>query len=321
MSVTIGIDISKHHLHVALREHRQSGAEQCFANTQRGHTQLVAWIQSHAVTVECICMEATGRYGEQIAHHLHENGYGVSIVTPSRTSHFARSLKNRHKTDFADARMLAQFAAERQPSPWKPPRTLLSNLRDLKRLLDNLIEDRTRIRNRLEGMPQTSPARPYLEKQLQYLEKQITDVENDLEQHIDNDETLTQNCQLLTSINGIGAITARQLLAEIADWTAFDSAKELVAFAGLCPQHIQSGTMNYSRLSKRGNARIRKTLYLPALTAMRYNPHLKRFADRLLAHGKAKMQVVVAVMRKLLVLAYAIIKSGIPYDPDYQVSA
>jgi transposase len=319
---TVGIDVSKAHLDVAIQGLCAKSLHRQFPYTSKGQKRLLAWLDEHDLRGKRVCLEATGRYSIEIAETLHRAGYIVSIENPARTKHFARSLMLRQKTDKVDATVLAHYASVMTPRPWSPPTILQSNLQELKRLAEDLQTDRTRILNRLEGLRAASPARPYLEEQLQQIERQITQIEKDLSDYLNQDSTLHAQSQLLMSIKGIGKTTAIELLAEIPDWSLFGSADELVAFAGLCPQHHQSGNKaGYSRLSKQGNAHIRKTLYYPALSALQHNPHLKRFAERLKASGKPKMVVVVAVMRKLLVLAYAILKSGQPYDPSYQVSS
>lgn len=319
---TVGIDVSKNHLDVAIRWQDGRWLHQQFAYTPSGQQQIVDWLQSHEVVGSWVCLEATGRYSLPIATTLHQAGYRICLEAPYRTKHFAKSLMTRQKTDKVDAHLLAQYVAVMTPREWSPPTLSFQNVQDLKRLLDDFNEDRTRVINRLEGLRLSSPARRHLEQQLVQLEQGIQQVKQELAEAMDADDHFSQSLSLLTSIKGIGDTSARQLLAEIADWTAFGSADDLVSFAGLSPQHFQSGQKKgYSRLSKRGNANIRKTLYFPALSAMQHNPHLKVFAQRLKGYGKAKMQVVVAVMRKLLVLAYTIMKSGQPYDPNYQPNA
>lgn len=319
---TIGIDVSKQHLDVAVYGLSEQSPYKQFPYTQQGQRHLLGWLAEHDLQGAKVCLEATGRYSFEIATVLYEAGYHISIENPIRTRNFAKSIMTRQKTDKVDAYVLAQYASVMSLHPWSPPTSLQSSTKDLKRLIDDLQTDRTRIINRLEGLRAISPARRYLKEQLEHVEGQIAEVQKELDDQVDQNDTLRAQSQLLSSIIGIGQKTASELLAEIPDWSCFASADELVAYAGLHPEHRQSGNkVGYSRLSKQGSSHIRKTLFFPALTAMRYNPHLKRFAKRLAEAGKAKMVVVVAVMRKLLVLAYAILKSGQPYDPNYQVSA
>lgn len=321
-SPTIGIDVSKAHLDVAILGVSSKPLHRQFAYTTAGQAHLVQWLNQHPVQGEWVCLEATGRYSIEIAQTLDRSGYRVSIENPARTKNFARSLMTRQKTDKVDAVVLAHYARVMPLHPWSPSTEMQSTLQELKRLADDLQTDRTRIRNRLEGLREASPARRYLNEQLQQIEQQLDQVNQELDDLLHQDDTLTTQSRLLMSIKGVGKTTAIELLAEIKDWSLFESADALVAYAGLNPSHRQSGNKaGYSALSKQGNAHIRKTLYYPALSAMQHNPQLKCFAERLKAAGKAKMVVVAAVMRKLLVLAYAILKSGQPYDENYQFSA
>jgi transposase len=318
---TVGIDVSKSHLDVAIRGEQGKALHRQFAYTAGGQQQVLAWLAQHGASGASVCLEATGRYSLDIAHTLHAAGYLVSIENPARTKHFAQSLLSRQKTDKVDAILLAHYASVMPCRIWTPPSLLATDLQELKRLADELQTDHTRVRNRLEGLRTASPARRYLEAQLRQLEEQLAQVERELNDLLDQDDTLKAQSALLTSIKGVGQTTARELLVEISDWSVFASADQLVAYAGLNPSPHQSGSQRgYSKISKQGNAHVRKTLYFPALSAMQHNPQLKAFAERLKAAGKPKMAVVVAVMRKLLVLAYAILKSGHPYDPHYHMS-
>lgn len=318
---TVGIDVSKAKLDVCLLSETGETAYQQVANTTAGYEQLHTWLQQHCPQLLPVCLEATGIYSQPPAQYLYQHHYPVSVVNPAPVKAFAAALMKRHKTDKSDALVLARYAAHFHPPLWSSPTLSQSQVHDLKRLADDLQTDRTRVKNRLEGTPLASPARPYLQDQLAYLEKQLAQIQRELQKQLDDDQGLHSQCVLLTSIIGIGVTSAVQILAELPDLTRFGSADELVAYAGLCPRQQQSGSQTArSWLSKQGSAALRKALYFPALTAKQHNPHLHRFAQRLSDSGKAKMTVVAAVMRKLLVLIYAILKSGHPYDPNYLFS-
>lgn len=317
-SVSVGIDVAKAYLDVVVWRADGGESYQRVVNSREGYQSLCEWLRQQSTESLPICMEATGRYGEAVATYLHEAGYQMSIVNPAAVKHFAAALMKRHKTDKSDAAVLARYAAQMQPALWQPPSAIHSHLQDLKRLVDDLQVDRTRVKNRLEGLRAGSPVRHYLEEQLHYLEEQLQQAQDELNDLLHEDDQMESQSRLLESIPGIGRISALHLLAELPDIRHFDSADELVAYAGLCPHQQQSGNQaSVSWLSKQGSARIRKVLYFPALSAKSHNPHLRRFAERLTAAGKAKMVVVAAVMRKLLVLVYAILKSGRPYDPTW----
>jgi len=151
------------------------------------------------------------------------------------------------------------------------------------------------------------------------LDEQIAQVEGQIRQHFDDHPDLKRKRDLLTSIPGIGETTAGSLLGEIPHLDRFESAKAVAAYAGLSPRHRRSGTSIHGRprLCKTGNSRLRKALYMPAIVALRFNPVLKIFAERLSAAGKHKRLIIGAVMRKLLVLAYGILRSGVAFDANY----
>lgn len=319
---TVGIDVSKAKLDVCLLGEAGETAYEQMPNTVAGYEQLLAWLQQHTPQPLTVCLEATGIYSQSPAQYLHQQHYPVSLVNPAPVKAFAAALMKRHKTDKSDALVLARYGAQFSPPLWSPPTLTQSQLHDLKRLADDLQTDRTRVKNRLEGTPAGSPTRPYLQDQLDYLEKQLAQIQQELQKQVDEDQGMQSQCHLLTSIIGIGMTSAIQILAELPELSHFGSADALVAYAGLCPKQQQSGSQTArSWLSKQGSSALRKALYFPALTAKQHNPHLRHFAQRLREAGKAKMTVVAAVMRKLLVLIFAILKSGHPYDPTYSFAA
>lgn len=319
---SVGIDVAKQSLDVVIVWETGRRAYQRFANNAVGYQTLAAWLQEQQVAPAKVCLEATGRYSDGVTAYLYHQQHRVSLVNPATIKAFATATLRRHKTDKSDAYVLATYQTCLHPTAWQPPTLVHTQLQDLKRLLDDLQTDRTRIKNRLEGVRSASPARPYLEQQLAQLDQQVTQVEHELETLLAQDDHLTTQCQLLTSIIGIGHTSAVQLLAELPDLTHFASSAQLVAYAGLCPHQHQSGAHpGTSWLSKQGSARLRKCLYFPALSAKQHNPQLRAVAQRLQAAGKAKMVVVAAIMRKLLVLVYAILKSGRPYDPTFGLPA
>jgi transposase len=320
-TATVGIDVSKAQLDVALVWSGGARVDQRFSNSASGHQALRNWLQQQTPLLVPVCLEATGRYGEAITQSLHDQAYPVSVVNPAAVKHFALALRKRHKTDKSDAQVLALYVAQMQPPTWPPPNRTQTHLQELQRLSDDLQADRTRVKNRLEGLRSGSPAGRYLDEQLKHIEQQLAEVEEEIRKLVEADAPVQAQCQLLESIVGIGRVSALQLLAELPDLSRFTSAEQLVAYAGLCPHQHQSGTQRPLRwLSKQGNSRLRKALYFPALTAKTHNPHLRLFAQRLTQAGKAKMVVVAAVMRKLLVLVYSILKSGRPYDRHFGFS-
>ena len=312
----LGIDIAKNSYDVALLQAGRTHTAQ-FANTPAEFAQLTAWLQQHGVTQVHVCLEATGRYGEALAAYLHAGGQVVSLINPARARAYARSKLIRNKTDRVDAALLADFCRTQQPRPWTPPAPERHELQALVQHLEALKGMRTQELNRQKANPPAPAVQQLLAAHLAFLDEQIAQLQAQIQALIDAYPTLTQQHALLVSIPGIGAMTAARLLA--IDLLNFSSTRAVAAYAGLSPSQHTSGTSIHrqTRLSKVGNADLRKALYLPAVSAIRWNPVIAAWAERLRERGKAKMVVVGAAMRKLLCLAYGVLKSGRAFDPNF----
>jgi transposase len=317
MASFLGLDLAKETFHACLLSDR-SDAKKVFTNTPRGFEQLTAWLKNrHAADVH-ICMEATGAYWEALALHLHGLEWCVSVVNPARIKAFAQSELLRTKTDAVDAALIARFCRTHRPERWEPPLPEIRALQGLMRHYDHLKSTRAQ----QSVYAQSSDAAIVavsIREVIATLDEQIAQVERKIRQHFDDHPDLKRRRDLLTSIPGVGETTAGAILSEIPHLDRFHSAKAVAAFAGLSPRERRSGTSIYGRprLCKTGNARIRKALYMPAMVALRFNPTLRVFAERLLAAGKHKRLIIGAVMRKLLVLAYGILRSGVAFDANY----
>lgn len=317
----LGIDTSKETLDCELLRDAQRNSAQ-FANNPKGWQGLRTWLNKHSKkwTVH-VCLEATGRYSEGVAAFLHEQGYTVSVVNPARIKGYATSRQARNKTDALDAALIADFCrAQHADLPvWQPPDPAQRQLRELVYRLDDLMAMRQQEVNRLQAGPQAADVQQQLEQHIAFLQQQIDALKRDIDDHIQQYPELKQQRDLITSIPGLGHLTAAKLLALIPDITAFERPQQLVAFAGLNPRQHRSGSSvrGKSRISKVGHADIRAALFMPAMVAKRCNPLLQPFVQRLQERGHCKMSIIVAVMRKLLHLVYGILKSGQPFDPNY----
>ncbi|HET9342944.1 MAG TPA: transposase [Candidatus Eremiobacteraceae bacterium] len=314
----LGIDIAKGNFHVALLE---AGGEhgRSFPNNAKGFAQLHRWLKNRKVARAHACMESTGAYGEALAIELHEHGHVVSIVNPARIKGFAQSEMARNKTDALDAGVIARFCKALVPAPWTPPSPEIRTLQSLTRRLTSLIDARQQERNRASVPGVVDLVAESIAAHIDHLDAQIRDLERQIHEHIDHHPRLRDRRELLESIPGFGDKTAARLAGELPDVSQFASAKQLSAYVGLSPRHVQSGTSIRwkTRLSKRGNAQLRKALYFPAIAAIRFNPILERFARRLRAAGKSEMLIIGAVMRKLIHIAYGVLRSQKPFDPNY----
>jgi transposase len=317
----LGVDVSKSKFDIALlRDNEYVLAT--FDNDSVGFVKLRKWLKKRVVNELHACLEATGRYGDDLALFLHEAGYRVSIVNPARIQAYAVSQLKRNKRDREDAKLIAHFCATQDPEPWTPPSQAQQELQAMVRHLESLQTMRQQESNRLQAGVPSMAVRETLEAHIAFLDEQINRLTQRIRDHIDHHPDLKQQKDLLTSIPGIADVTATKLLAEIPSLERFQGASQLAAYAGLTPRQHQSGSSVFCRgcMVKTGNAHLRRALYMPALVALRWNPVIRVFADRLRERGKHKMVIVGAVMRKLLQIIYGVLSSGMPFDPSYAVN-
>jgi transposase len=320
--VAVGIDVSKNTLD-AVSVQGEVSRHASFKNTEAGYAQIEKWLDRYEVSSIHVCLEATGQYGEGVAEYLYQHRYAISVVNPVRIKAYSESRLRRNKTDKLDAALIADFCMQQNPPLWKPIPPNLRTLQSLMRRLDDLQGILQQERNRLKAGELPASVQEDLQAHIAYLEQRIREIERQIETHVEQAPELKATQQLLTSIPGIGEKTAHLLMGEIPFLREYLHVNQLVAFCGLNPRLRRSGISinGKPRLSKVGNSRIRKGLYFPAIVAMKHNPILKTFADRLLKAGKSKMCVIGAVMRKLMHLVFGILKSGQPFDPNYRQNA
>lgn len=314
----LGVDVAKGKFDVVLMRADGKQRWRTFGNRAEGFAALLEWLgQQQALPVQA-CLEATGTYGLALAQALHRAGQQVSVVNPACIKAFSESELRRTKTDKVDAGLIARFYKAMRPAPWQPPAPEVADLQGLVRRLESVQQMAAQERNRLAVPALAGLVRESVERTLGMLEAELERLRAQLDQHIAGNPGLKQQRDLLISIQGIGEVTANLLLAELSGCN-FHNAREVAAYAGLVPQERQSGSSvrGKSRLSKRGNARLRKALYWPAIVAIRHNPRLAAFALRLREAGKPKMVVIAAVMRKLLNLAFGVLKHQRPFDPNW----
>lgn len=319
--LSLGIDVSKLKFDVALLREGGKFKHRVFPNTAAGFAQLSAWLEKQQAGRVHACLEATGAYSDPIATYLHEQGHLVSVVNPAQIKAYAESHLARVKTDKADATLIARFCAERHPPEWRPLPREVRELQALVRRLDSLLEMRQMEENRL-GVANTAAVKESLAGHLAFLDEEIARTEALIRSHIDSHPGLRGQRELLISIPGIGATTAAKLLGEIMDVKLYESARQLAAFAGLAPRLHESGSSvrKRAKLSKVGAPRLRKALYFPAIVAIKHNPYIKELGERLRRRGKCPMQIIGAAMRKLVHLAYGVLKSGKPFDPELKTA-
>jgi len=316
--VILGLDIAKNKFDGALLI-EEKYYHKIFENKEKGYKELEEWIKKYEVENLHVCMEATGSYWEALAEYLYKQGHKVSVANPSAISAFAASKMIRNKTDKEDAKIIADYCLSHKPIEWKPSPKEIKDLQALLRRLESLKNLQQEEKNRLESAPEQEQVRKSLQKSIEFFEKEIKLIEKLIESHVDENPKLKEDKDLLTSIPGIGIITAINILAELVNLNNYTDARQVAAYAGLTPRHFRSGSsINIKpKLSKIGNSRLRRVLYFPAVSAKQHNPILKSFAGRLSSKGKHSMVILGALMRKLLHIAFGVLRSRQPFDPSF----
>jgi transposase len=240
----------------------------------------------------------------------------VSIVNPAQIRDFTRTKLGRNKTDQVDAAHIREYGQLFKPRPWTPPSPALRRLCELQTIRAGTVAGLTEWTNRSTSGLADDRALSLAQATIQHLTSQLEAVDQAIAETIDNDRELCAKRDLLVSISGVGETLAGIVLAELPGPEVLGSSAAVAAYAGLNPRQHQSGTSinRPARISKIGNAVLRTALYMPALSAMRYNPAIAALVGRLKGRLTGK-QIVVAAMRKLLVICFGVLKSGKEFDP------
>jgi len=264
-------------------------------------------------------MEATGPYSEAPATHLAGAGRHVSVVNPARVKYAGLARGRGNKTDRADAKLIAEYAAREAPPAWRPPSPEVRELQGLVRRIEDLVEMAAREKGRLASPALTAAVRKSVQRTVRLLEKEAAKLRTAADALVCSPPALSADRALLESIPGVGRQTATVILAELPAVDRLPGAESAAAYCGLSPREYQSGTSvrKRTRLSKAGNARLRKALFLPTRTAVRFNPLLRGFFERLVKADKPPMQAIGACMRKLVMICYGVLKNRAPFDPEW----
>ncbi len=314
----LGIDIAKATFTVTLLKDEGQPKQKTFDNTEKGFNKLSRWLGRQGVSSLHACMEATNIYWEALADYLYEQEHSVSVVNPQRIKGFAQSQLRRSKTDKIDSLVIAQFCQQSHPRLWQPPTPQQRRLRALERHRQTLKKRIQQFANQLDTCTEPT-VRASLTSILETLKAEKTQIEQEMDALVNADDDLKRKQARLMSIKGVGKTTAQSLLAEMYDLEQYESARAATADAGLVPRQHQSGSsVNYRpKMSKMGKAAVRGALYMPAITAMTHNPIIKNLKARLEKAGKHKKAIIGAAMRKLLHLAYGVLKNDTDFDPQY----
>jgi transposase len=314
-----GIEVSARRLLLALGREDRAASRREFPNTAEGHQAVLRFLERSGRRVRVV-MESTGLYGLDLALCLHRAGVAVMVANPRAARHFAQAMMKRSKTDGLDVEVLRQFAARMEFVAWRPPSPDALKLVAVARRLEALTLMLTAEKNRLHAssLSEALPAlvRRDVERSIQTQQRAIERLTRAAQQFVAADPELARRYALLLSIPGFGVTSALHTLAELALLPAGMDVRQWVAYAGLDPRLHSSGSSveKKPRISKAGNKHLRRALYMPALVAVRHDPHLRAFYEHLLARGKSKMQALVAVMRKLLHALFGMFKHNQTFD-------
>jgi len=326
----VGIDVAQKELVVCLGRMTDDWspeiyAHKAFANNLKGFNALENWVKKLVdleVSVRFV-MEATGVYHEPLAYYLSDRGYTISVVLPNKISNYFRTLEVKTINDQTASHAITLFGLERKLEDWKRPNVVYKRLRQLVRERDQLIQERTIVKNQLHA--EKSEAEPIsssmmrMKKRIVLLDKQELEIKTEIQAIVKKDKNTSDAVQIISTIPGIGILTAITVLAETNGFELIRNKRQLTSYAGLDVVQKQSGTsvQGKPRISKRGNKYLRKAMYLPALSAIRCDERFKGIFSRVVAKNGIKMKAGVAVQRKLLEMTYTIFKTNQPYDKGY----
>ena len=327
----VGNDLSKDDFSVCFYQKREDQstrikATRKFKNTLSGFKAFDKWVAKH----QCdelpvyITIEATGVYHEQLVHFLHDQKrYRISVVLPNKSKAFAKSLNVKTKTDEVDAKILGQMGLERELEQWQPISQSLRQIKQLTRERINLLDEKVALSNKIHAQNHAyAPSREVikrLKQRLKLIEQQIKQVEKQLNQCIDKDPMLKERIDKIWLVKGLGIITVVSVIAETAGFDLFTSQSQVASYAGYDIVQRESGSSikGKTRISKKGNRFIRRALYFPAISVVKYEPQFKQLYERITERTSIKMKGLVAVQRKLLMLSYTLFKKNEAYDPQF----
>ena len=318
-TVFCGIDVSARSLSVALIDPDHAVCQREFANSASGHKALLVWLGKSNALVR-VSLEATGIYSLDLTLALDAAAsIEVAVLNPKLVNRFAQTLR-RSKTDAADALVLAEYSQRMPFTAWQRPGIQELRLRTIGRYIESLVVDLAEVKNRLHTAASTStmPRAVLVDlKQAQTaLERRLAKMRREAMKLVQAEEAQRERFALLVSIPGIAQISALQILSELVLLPPGMTVRQWVAYSGLDPVHQVSGSSVHkpTRISRAGNRHLRRALYMPTLSAVRNDPHLRAFYQALRGRHKTGLQALMAVARKLLHAIYGIFKSGTPYD-------
>ena len=326
----VGIDVAQKELVVCLGRMYDDWAPELFANktfanTAKGFAALILWVNKLTEESSPVryVMESTGVYHESLAYFLEGKGCEVSIVLPNKISNYFRTLEVKTITDKTASEAIARFGLERKLDCWKRPAEIFRKLKQKTRERDQLVGERTLVKNQLHAeQTEAYPGKESIARmktRIILLNKQVSEIKEEMNALVKQDKEVNKSVELISSIPGVGILTAVTVLAETNGFELIRNKRQLTSYAGLDVKEKLSGTSvkGKPRISKKGNRHLRKAMHMPALAAIRYEGRFKVLFTRLVSRHGIKMKAAVAVQRKLLEMIYTLYKTNTAFDKDY----
>ena len=318
----IGVDVDSQFLVCKIQRNDKQLPIAQFENTSTGHRQFIKWATKRGASAK-VCMEATGVYSLLFALALHQTPkIEVMVVNPKAIKYFATASLQRGKTDALDAETILQYLLKMDFRAWQPPADEIFELQHISRRIVQLNGLLTRERNRHHAAKKMGHMGRVVANDtavnMRHIERRIKTMDSELLKLIESIPELNHKLKLLQSTKGIAAKTGPRILAELSMLPEDMTGPQWVAYTGLDPRPHESGssTNKPRRISKAGNRYLREALYFPALVASKTDPNIKAFYDKLIAKGKKPLQVIVAIMRKLLLAIWGMFKHNKPWNGE-----
>lgn len=329
--LVVGIDISMNDFHACIKVRTETDVikikgTRTFANTDNGYKEFLFWAlkqQKDNCSLRFV-MEATGVYYENLAYFLNANDQMVSVVLANKMKNYTKSLNVKTKTDKIDSKVIAGFGIERKLEDWQPMSPVYKNLRDLCRELLSIKKEKQRAQTQLHALENSHEKLEIVLKlkreQIEFFEKAIKLIKKDIKATVAKDLVLKEKIRKIETAPGLGFETVVILVCETNGFALFNNIGQLVSYAGMDVTHNESGKYKgKTRISKRGNTRIRQALYMPSMSAVRANKPIRELYERVTERNPdIKRKGIVAGMRKLLILTYTLWKKDEEYNSEYE---
>lgn len=329
LKYSVGTDISKDKFDACIsvidEEQRVTiKATRAFMNNQKGFEDFLLWYKKHRKLdlPAFFTMEATGVYYERLAIFLTDNGLSVSVVLPNKSKHYLKSIGLKSKNDKIDAKGLSRMGAEQKLDQWKPYSKSIYKLRSLTRQNENLNKQKSVFKNQLHAMEHSGYINKTIVKQLKQfiklIDRQLAEITQEVENSINQDLAVKEKVDKICKVKGLGVLTVATVIAETNGFVLFKNQRQLISYAGYDVIENSSGKhIGKTKISKKGNAHIRRILHMPAFSVAKYEPHFNALYNRVYDRTKIKMKGYVAIQKKILVLIYMLWKNNTIYDSNY----